>query len=351
MLVAILLPATLLIAVWLLLLAQVSREDWLAAAYNRVLDDRMKADDLRRKDCARAEKLAQYHGVAAGVMRLFLGGNSEKKIEKLQRESERLQNGDLRRLSLLEMPGYVLQRKFSAVGHGTLHKALLTRCVELYGKKYATNKARQLLARVLSYPMIGVPLTLALGALAYGSGNHNGGLAVMLIGSLLVLIVTYALYDEVGDKLNKRRAAISRQFPNVVSKLALLVTSGMILDRAWRETAESQTLELYQEMRKTTEELSNLMEPAAAYTNFINRCNTKETTKLASAIIQSLSKGNAEIGALLKGMAHEAWQERRHSAKRASEAANSKLMIPTMLLFLAILVMIMVPVVSNFSGF
>jgi tight adherence protein C len=49
-------------------------------------------------------------------------------------------------------------------------------------------------------------------------------------------------------------------------------------------------------------------------------------------------------------MAHEAWQERRHAAKRDSEAANSKLMIPTMLLFLAILVIIMVPVVINFRN-
>ena len=122
------------------------------------------------------------------------------------------------------------------------------------------------------------------------------------------------------------------------------------MDRAWRETAESQDLELYQEMRRTADELSNLVDPATAYTNFLNRCNTKETTKLASAIIQNQSKGNAEIGLLLKDMAHDAWQERRHTAKRDSEKANSKLMIPTMLLFVAILVMIMVPVALNFSS-
>ena len=50
-------------------------------------------------------------------------------------------------------------------------------------------------------------------------------------------------------------------------------------------------------------------------------------------------------------MAHEAWQERRHTAKRDSEKANSKLMIPTMMLFIAILVMIMVPVAINLSAF
>lgn len=226
----------------------------------------------------------------------------------------------------------------------------MEKSIEFYGKKYATDKAKQLIAQLLSYPLIGLFFTLVLGAILVGTGNQMPGLGVMLGGSLLVFVLVYALYDELSDRLNKRRAAISRQFPNVVSKLALLVTSGMIMDRAWRETAESQELELYIEMRKTSDELTNLVEPSVAYMNFIDRCNTKETTKLASAIIQSLSKGNAEIGALLKSMAHEAWQERRHTAKRDSEAANSKLMIPTMLLFLAILVIIMVPVVINFSN-
>lgn len=172
----------------------------------------------------------------------------------------------------------------------------------------------------------------------------------MGIGTILVLVLVYAMYDEANDQAAKRRAAISRQFPNTVSKLALLVTSGMIMDRAWRETAYSQDLELYQEMRRTAEELDNLVKPEVAYEGFINRCNTKETAKLASAIIQNLSKGNAEIGRLLQEMAREAWQERRHMAKRDSENANSKLMIPTMLLFVAILVMLMVPVAMNFSA-
>lgn len=350
MLVVILSLATALAAVWLFLLHQAGQEDWVSAAYNKVLDNRLEIEKLRRQDVEKAEELSKYHGTATKVMGLFLNSDSEKKIRKLEQENRALQSGDLRAVGLLDLPGYVLQRKFESIDRGSVHKELLTKCTELYGKKYAVNKTRQLLARLLSYPIIGVAASLALGALAYGTGNRTGGIGVIFGGTLLVLILVYALYDEVGDRLNKRRTAISRQFPNVVSKLALLVTSGMIMDRAWRETAESQSSELYMEMRKTADELSNLVEPTTAYTNFINRCNTKETTKLASAIIQNQSKGNAEIGALLKGMAHEAWQERRHMAKRDSEKANSKLMIPTMLLFIAILVMIMVPVITNFSA-
>lgn len=350
MLIAVSAIATVLAVFWLALLFMVTSEDWATAATCRVVDNLRKITELQRKDRENAKRLSQYKGLELTVMKLFVSADSGKAIAKLERENSELQSGNLKSVALLDMSGYVLQRLLPGIGNGDAFRSLLEKSTELYGRKYAKYKARQLLARLLSYPIIGVAISLALGAIFFAAGQTTPGLVVMVGFSLIVVVVSYAMYDELSDKVNKRRAAISRQFPNVVSKLALLVTSGMIMDRAWRETAESSELELYQEMRKTSEELANMVPPATAYSNFIDRCNTKETTKLASAVIQSLSKGNAEVGALLKSMAHEAWQERRHSAKRASEAANSRLMIPTMLLFLAILVMIMVPVMSSFGS-
>lgn len=345
-----LIPATLLAAAWLVLLNMARQEDWAAAAYNAVLDNRIAMDKLRREDAARQERLRQYHGISAVFMKLFLGGSSEKKITRLARDNEQLQRGNLKSLSIFPMPGYVLVRRFDSIGRGSFHKKIYTTCQELYGRKHAENKTNQLIAKLLSYLIIGLVVPLALGPVAVAMGNTLAGIGILGIGTILVLVLVYAMYDEVSDQAAKRRTAISRQFPNTVSKLALLVTSGMIMDRAWRETAYSQDLELYREMRRTAEELDNLVKPEIAYEGFINRCNTKETARLASAIIQNLSKGNAEIGRLLQDMAKEAWLERRHMAKRDSENANSKLMIPTMLLFLAILVMLMVPVAMNFSA-
>lgn len=342
--------ATVLTAAWILLLGKVSREDWITAAYSKVFDNLRAINKFRLKDAAKQEKLSRFQGAAAVGIRLILGGDSSAKIAKLERCNDRLQRGDLRSLNILELPGYVLQREYDAIGRGGIHKTIMEKSYEFYGKKHAANKTKHLLAKLLSYPMIGVAMTLTFGALLLGAGGRTAGLAILAIGTVLVLVLVYAMYDELCDLVKKRRIAINRQFPNVVSKLALLVTSGMIMDRAWKVTAYSQDSDLYQEMRKTSEELDNLVSPEAAYSEFINRCNTKETAKLASAIMQNLSKGNAEIGRLLKNMAHEAWQERRHMAKREAEKANSKLMIPTMLLLLAILVMLMVPVVLNFTG-
>lgn len=342
--------ATVLMAIWLCLLFQVNQDDWVQAAYYKVLSNLDAIDALEQKDVRARAKMEQYHGAAAKVMGLFYGGDSRKEIAKLQRRNEQLQSGDLSSVGLLAMPGYVLQRKVDSLGKGEFNKVIYGRYVELRGKKYADRRTKNLLARMISYPIIGVAISLTLAAILLKTGQSSLGIAVGGVGTLLVVILVYALFDELADQVKKRRESIARQFPNVVSKLALLVTSGMIMDRAWKETAYSEEGALYREMRTTSEERDNLVDPATAYANFIDRCATKEATKLASAIIQNQSKGNAEIGVLLKGMAHEAWQERRHTAKRDSEAANSKLMIPTMMLFVAILIIIMVPLVINFSA-
>ena len=63
--ICVMIPATLLAAVWLLLLFQVSREDWVSAAFNKVVDNRMEIDRLRRKDAEGREKVSAYSGLAA----------------------------------------------------------------------------------------------------------------------------------------------------------------------------------------------------------------------------------------------------------------------------------------------
>jgi len=341
--------ATALMAAWLLLLGRVKKEDWVSAAYSKVFDNTAAIKKLILKDKLRREKLKRIQGPAAFGAQLFLR-DLTKEIKKLESANECLKNGNIKGLNTFMMPGYVLQREIDAIGKGGLHKRIIMKSNELYGKKHAVNKTRQLLAKLLSYPIIGIASMLTAGVLLIGAGSTTAGTAILGIGTVLIFVLSYAMYDELSDKVKKRRNAICKQFPGVVSKLALLVTSGMIMDRAWKETSYSQESEIYMEMRKTAEELDNLVCPEVAYSNFINRCNTKETARLASAIMQNLSKGNAEIGRLLKNMAREAWLERRRTAKKDAEKANSKLMIPTMLLLLTILVILMVPIAMNFSG-
>jgi len=350
MTVVILIIATILTVLWLILLGRANADDWKQATNARILNNRVKIRKLIKINRDNIDKLSSYSGFILAFMKIITGSKNDKKVEKLKKETERLQSEKANYKSIVLLPGYVLQREIDKIGKSGVHKIVLTKCYELYGKKYAPCKTKELLAKMTSYPVIGTALTLILTVLLLGTDNISMGIAVLCIGICLIIVLVYAIYDELSDLVKKRQNTIIRQFPNVVSKLALLVTSGMIMDRAWKDTAYSGESELYMEMRKTSKELDNLVSPESAYSNFINRCNTKESAKLASAIMQNLSKGNKEVGKLLKEMAHEAWRERRHIAKRDAEKANSKLMIPTMMLFLAILMMLMVPIAMNFSG-
>lgn len=349
MLVVLTVLATALTVLWVIFLFSVGEDDWKIAAVNQVLHNLDEMEKLNRKSIQNKEKLSACKGFSLRVMKLFYEVDVSKQLAKLNADNEQLQAGNLKNVSILVMPGYAIQRRFPSLVQGTLFKNMLQNYTELKGRKYAMQRTKGLLAALLSYPIIG--LAAALSAIVIFSllfGIQMGAFVGGMI-ALLVVVLVYAQYDEVTDQLNKRRRAISRQFPNVVSKLALLTTSGMIVNKAWKETAYSQGAELYLEMQKTSEELDNLVRPEDAYTNFINRCNTKETTKLASAIMQNLSKGNAEIGHLLKELAAEAWIERQHTARKDGEKANSMLMVPTMLLFISILIMIIAPVMASLS--
>ena len=339
-----------LIAVWFLLLFKSEKEDGVGAAYDKLFSNMLTIEELNKKDAVKAAKLKQYKGVAYSFMKLIYGGSNDKEIVKLEKQNEALREGVIDKAGIATLPGHFLLRILPVLSVSKLYKTLQLRHIELYGRKNAEYKTNGIFAAMCSYTIIGVGMTLAFGTFLTALEIELIGPMIMIVGSALVVTMAFSLYDAPRTKVINRRDAIARQFPNVVSKLALLVCAGMIMDRAWNETADSNEGELYAEMKKTADELNQNISPEAAYSGFIFRCNTKETSKLASAILQNLSKGNAEIGNLLRELAHEAWQERQHTAKRDAEKANSQLMIPTMLLFVSIIIMIAVPIVMMMGG-
>jgi len=341
--------SSILLAAWFITLCSANQDDWMAAGYARIYSNMLKIQKLKRKDEQKEEELSQLDGIEAKIRRAFAGKGNAKTIAALESQNTKIQGGDFGPVSVFEIPGYVAIRKFEAIAHSDIYKNILKVFFEVYGRKYAEHLSKQLLAQMLSYAVLGVGAVLAGGAMLAIGMAMDTGLMVMGLGSVLVLVVVYALYDEVSSTAKKRQDSLERQFPNVVSKLALLVTSGMILDAAWKLTAYSSDKELFMEMRKTSQDREQNMAPEIAYDGFVQRCNTKETSKLASAILQNLSKGNAELGRLLKDMAKESWSERKHLAKRDAEKANGKLLIPTMLLLIVVLMMVMAPMLIGFD--
>jgi Type II secretory pathway, component PulF len=207
---------------------------------------------------------------------------------------------------------------------------------EVYGKKYAAYYYYVLVGAKFTFILTFVPFTLLLSML-------SGKTSTLLLGGVATALLIWYLDEKVNDKVMERHDELLRAYPQMLSKLTLLVNSGMPIRDAWRKVSESNQGLLYREMRVASEELANGISEIEVYRAFGERCAIKPLKKFSSMMLQNLQKGSSEVVAFLKEMSNEAWEEKKHMIKRKGEVASSKLMLPIGMIFIGVLLLIIVP--------
>ncbi len=281
--------------------------------------------------------------------KLRQGKAYRKKSEEARKLLEKLERGRIGALDLIPLTGYRLMQLLGWDSTNDVVKRLYRQCVQFKEKKEAMNYTYYLLGSLIGYLLLGVTAFFA--ALGLGLAMDLGTRSLAMAGGVLVvfLLLGYLPYDSVSSTITKRREEIERQFPQAVSKMTLLTVAGMEVSQAWKLTCASGTGTLYEEMNRVLIDLEHNEPPSEAYSRFITRCSNPYTTKLATAIIQNISKGNAEIVSLFRTLNDESWMEHKHNARRMGEKIQSKLLIPTLLMFGGIMILIIVPVMSGFN--
>ncbi len=211
---------------------------------------------------------------------------------------------------------------------------------EVYGRKYAEYYFYVLLGGQITYAVTAVCVVLLLSVLA----NNP---TALVFGIIIAGMLVWYLSESFKDKLMERRDVILSDFPQVLSKITLLVNSGMLLRDAWNLAASQGDSVLFEEMRQTASQLENGVPEITAYHEFAERCGVKEIRKFASMVVQGLEKGGSELTFFLRDMTDEMWLEKKNMVRRKGEQANSKLLIPTLMIFAGILFMIMAPVITG----
>ncbi len=213
---------------------------------------------------------------------------------------------------------------------------------EIRGKKYAP---------FYYYVMTGAKVTYAysVGLIVLFLTILSNNAQCLVFGIILTGLLVWYIDELMKDKLEERRTQMIQDFPNILSKLTLLVNSGMVLRDAWKRTAKTGDTVLYQEMQKTVLEMENGVPELKAYQNFAERCELKEIKRFTSTVSQNILKGNEELSKFLREMSDEMWSEKKNLARQKGIAADSKLLFPTMLIFIGILILIMVPMMSGMN--
>ncbi len=307
------------------------------------------------------EKNARYHTVtekkAARKVKEW-----DKQIAAYQKTEEAYSSG--KRFSLLDLiplPGYQLLADMKLDGDSDLLRKLTGSCehtgyVELErnqesgGKKNSAIYAYYLLASLIAYTYVGVMLALFLGVVTIAAGNEMVGI-ILPMGVCFAGFALYGYipYDNLRSRAVKRQEEIDMGFPNAISKIALLVTAGMNIARAIEETAGSDNSLMYRELRLTVKELNQASTVQEAFLRLQCRCNNKYLDKMVTIITKSYIAGNMNLAGDLKSINDECWLDKKHNARRMGEKIQNKLFIPTMLMFIGILVVIVVPAMSGFN--
>ena len=175
----------------------------------------------------------------------------------------------------------------------------------------------------------------------------EGDLLIFLLVVAGAAAAYYYYGTTVHDKIEKRTEEMLSEFSDVVSKLALLVNSGMILREAWERTAYSKEGIIYDEMRRSVITMQNGDAETDALFAFGQRCVAPEIRKFSSTLIQGITKGNSDLAVLLTQQSKEVWELKKQHVHRQGELANNKLLLPMCLTFIGILIMVIVPVFSN----
>ena len=139
----------------------------------------------------------------------------------------------------------------------------------------------------------------------------------------VVVIVLLVLEKKEKKKTaqKERNIQLQLEYPEIVSKMAVLMGSGMTVEQAWnritaryldkRKNNDENIMPAYEEMLVTEREISDGVTGRKAYAGFAERVKLPCYQKLVRIILQSIHKGSKGVCEMLEKESEDAFDERR----------------------------------------
>ena len=239
--------------------------------------------------------------------------------------------------------GFTLMQKLHIDLSAEIMQKKIHKLTELFGKKESRRIALYDLAAEISYVVVFLPLVLLFTVIA-------GDTTILLLGAALIaFLILYMEYDKV-NKLTKRHETIDREFPHMVSQMALLVNAGMPLREALEKSSAKSSGVLAQEMKVLVDDMNNGIPDYVALDQFAARCGVESVRKFSSLVSQNIRKGSSELADSLIALSSEIWRSRVSSVRIEGEKASTRLLLPILIIFGGILMMVVVPMLSGMGS-
>ena len=180
----------------------------------------------------------------------------------------------------------------------------------------------------------------------------NTGMILLLFGFLIAALYAYSKVRAGEKEAEKRDEEMLIDYPNIVSKLVLLLTAGMSLRKAfarirtdYRDTLRHGAPKRagYEEIVRMSLEMEHGVSELVAYENMGKRCRVNVYRTFSTLLVQNLTKGGDEMAAILSREAQEAYEDRKKRARILGEEAGTKLLLPVLLMLAIVMAILMIP--------
>lgn len=189
-------------------------------------------------------------------------------------------------------------------------------------------------------------------------GHVSGDSVLILV--LIAAAGAVVLRSAEGDlqkQMKKRDTQMMIDYPQIVSKLTLLLGAGMTIQGACQKLAEDYEKNTertgerfaYEELLLTVREMGSGVPESDAYVRFGNRCGLQKYVKLGATLSQNLKRGGARLLEILENEERDAFEERKALARRLGEEAGTKLLAPMGIMLIIVMVIVVVPAFLSFG--
>lgn len=182
----------------------------------------------------------------------------------------------------------------------------------------------------------------------------------ILIAVLLVSVLIFLAQDErLNRQLVKRKLQLLADYPEIVSKMTLLLGAGMTIRGAIEKVAldyiknrkrnKYRKRYVYDELVIICREMQSGISEKTALDHLGKRCQMQCYSKFSTILQQNLKKGSQGLADLLSYEVSEAFETRKSIARKKGEEAGTKLLLPMLFMLVIVLVILLLPAFKSFQ--
>ena len=183
---------------------------------------------------------------------------------------------------------------------------------------------------------------------------------IILLEIATLILVWMASKRKHLKEEKKRVEEMEREYPDIVSLLALLLEAGMTTRQAWnriaaqyrfkRETKMIEQKPVYEAILRMNRIFMEGESERVVYLQFLDEISAPCYRRLIRILLGNLEKGSQGISIRLKDESRIAFEQRILQAKKMGEEASTKMLVPLMLMLTLVMGVIILPALLGFQS-